>query len=109
MIREYLDLTASLATAAAVIVACWQLAEAKKQARLQFEDHFNEQYRALIQRNPLMALLGERLTEEEHAASLPEFYHYFDLSNEQAFLHECWTHLKGGVAELEGRHSAKHE
>ena len=33
-----------------------------------------------------IALLGEELDDSAYAAALPDFYQYFDLSNEQAFL-----------------------
>ncbi|MGG4774859.1 hypothetical protein ACLO87_09520 [Paenalcaligenes sp. Me52] len=35
---------------------------------------------------PVKALLGERLSESEHIDNFDEFYRYFDLCNQQAFL-----------------------
>lgn len=47
---------------------------------------------------------GDRLTQADHLDALPAFYHYFDLSNEQAFLHEhgrvsdeTWIEWKDGI------------
>lgn len=95
---------ASIATAVGVAIAGWQLALTKRQAVLQFEDQLSSQYRALIRDLPVGALLGERLSEAEQAAALNTFYHYFDLSNEQAFLHEqrrvsgaTWESWKEGI------------
>ncbi len=36
---------------------------------------------------PIEALLGEELEQGIQLRALPDFYHYFDLSNEQAYLH----------------------
>jgi hypothetical protein len=44
------------------------------------------EYREIAHSLPAKALLGESLTLEEQASALDEFYHYIDLSNEQAFL-----------------------
>jgi hypothetical protein len=79
---------ASIATAIGVGIAGWQIALAKRHAILQFEDQLSAQYRALMRDLPVNALLGESLSDIEYAAALGVFYHYFDLSNEQAFLHE---------------------
>jgi hypothetical protein len=77
---------ASLATAVGVLVAARQLALSKQQARTDFEDQLNAQYRELVRQLPVEALLGEPLTPAVQASHLGAFYHYFDLSNEQAFL-----------------------
>lgn len=81
-----IDLVASVATAVGVIVAAWQLALSKGQASTQFEDSLNMQYREIIRRLPINALLGSKLEPEVQQEALADFYHYFDLSNEQAFL-----------------------
>lgn len=77
---------ASVATALGVAFAGAQLVVMQRQSRAQFEDSLNAQYRAIVARIPLPALLGERLSEDELEESLRAFYDYFDLSNEQAFL-----------------------
>lgn len=77
---------ASVATALGVAFAGAQLVIMQRQSRAQFEDSLNAQYRSIVARIPLPALLGERLSEEELGESLRAFYDYFDLSNEQAFL-----------------------
>ncbi|MFN2397342.1 MAG: hypothetical protein ABR543_01665 [Gemmatimonadaceae bacterium] len=91
IVTEYLAIisaVASIATAVGVMIAGRQLALTKRQSTVQFEDQLSAQYRELIRRIPIAALLGEPLREAEHAESLAAFYHYIDLSNEQAFLHE---------------------
>jgi hypothetical protein len=97
---------ASLATALGVLVAVWQLWEARKVAKTQFEDSLNAQYRALLAELPLEALLGKELPPNALAESLRVFYRYFDLSNEQAFLHrkkrvrpETWTNWSEGITQ----------
>ena len=97
---------AAIATAGAVIVAVWQLWESRKVARTQFEDSLNAQYRALLAELPLDAVLGRRLSTEALASSLRVFYRYFDLSNEQAFLHDTkrvrsvtWANWRDGIAQ----------
>lgn len=86
-IHTLLQDVAAVATASAVIVAAWQLRQAKMQAQLQFEDSLNQQYREILKELPLAGMLGQPLPEGELRAQLRVFYRYFDLSNEQAFLH----------------------
>ncbi len=81
-----IDLVASVATAIGVVVAAWQLALSQGQARTAFEDSLNMQYREISRRLPIRALLGDPLDATEQESALADFYHYFDLSNEQAFL-----------------------
>ena len=76
-----------IATAVGVLVAAWQLWLAHSQSIIAFEDSFAREYRDLAATLPTKALLGDSLTEEERREHFDEFYHYFDLSNEQAFLH----------------------
>jgi hypothetical protein len=95
---------AAVATAVGVFIAARQLFLAKQQATTQFEDQLAAQYRDIIRQLPVAALLGDSLTETEYAAALPCFYHYIDLSNEQAFLHqrgrvsrETWSDWYEGI------------
>ena len=78
---------ASVVMALGVIVAARQLRLTKQQALVEFEDALASQYRQIAAELPLEALLGESLTELQMKQALPTFYRYFDLSNEQAFLH----------------------
>jgi hypothetical protein len=94
----------SLATAVAVIFAAWQLWLSKRQATTTFEDSLAKEYRELAARLPTEALLGEPLTDEEHAISFDEMYHYFDLCNQQAFLADAgriskktWSFWRDGI------------
>src|SRR5258706_14203113 len=83
---ETLSALSNIATAAAVVVAAWQLVLAHRQSVTNFEDSFAKEYRELASELPTKALLGEPLTEEEYAEHFDELYHYFDLCNEQVFL-----------------------
>jgi hypothetical protein len=84
--HDLLPEIASFATAIGVFVAAWQLWLAQRQGRTSFEDEFAREYRELAQHLPTKALLGQPLSEEEHREHFDEFYHYFDLCNEQVFL-----------------------
>lgn len=75
-----------IATSTSMIIAYRQLRLASRNSQLTFEDNLAREYRQLGGRVPLRAVLGEPLSEEEMSASLPSFFWYFDLSNEQAFL-----------------------
>ena len=78
-----------IVTAVGVVVAAWQLWLAHRQCVTNFEDSLAREYRELAATLPTKALLGEQLTEQEYREHFDEFYRYFDLSNEQAFLHQC--------------------
>lgn len=101
---ETIQTAAAVATAVGVLLAGWQLWLTKRQATIQFEDQMSAQYRDIVGRLPIGALLGEPLTSDEQAAALKDFYHYFDLSNEQAYLHErrritkkTWAEWREGI------------
>ena len=103
MIFTFSDL-ASLATAAAVFFAAWQIWLSKKHSTTAFEDSLAKEYRELAARLPTKTLLGETLTDVEHADSFDEMYHYFDLCNQQIFLadanrisKETWKFWKDGI------------
>lgn len=104
MFLDIVQTLAALATAFGVFVAAWQLRHTKDQALTTFEDQLAAQYREIARRLPVKALLGERLDDSEQAAALADFYHYFDLSNEQAYLHSCgrvrpqtWEEWRQGI------------
>ena len=83
-----INATASVVMALGVVVAARQLRLTKRQALVDFEDTLSREYRQIAAELPLEALLGESLPEQQMKKALPTFYRYFDLSNEQAFLHE---------------------
>jgi len=64
-----LTLAASAATAFGVILAAWQLRLTKEQARIQFEDGLNAQYRECIRHLPVRAMLGEPLDDTQAKGS----------------------------------------
>jgi hypothetical protein len=101
-----LDFTvfSELATAVGVVVAAIALWLSKRQGQTAFEDSFAREYRELSQKLPTKALLGEALTNVEHARAMDEFYHYFDLCNTQVFhfqqgriSQETWTYWCDGI------------
>lgn len=87
LITDVIQTIGSLVTAAGVGIAARQLFHSQQQARSSFEDQLSAQYREISRRLPIEALLGENLERDVQLRALPDFYHYFDLSNEQAYLH----------------------
>ena len=105
MTIDTLTAVSSVATAVGVLVAAWQLWLAHRQSITAFEDSLAREYRELAAMLPTKALLGEPLTEQEYREHFDDFYRYFDLSNEQAFLHQCgrirrctWQFWRDGIA-----------
>ncbi len=105
MTTDTLATFSSFATAVGVFIAAWQLWRTHRQSITTFEDSLACEYRELAATLPTKALLGERLTDQEHSDHFDKFYRYFDLSNEQAFLHECgrispatWQFWRDGIA-----------
>lgn len=78
----------SVATAVGVFLAAKQLKLSRRQEMTRFEDELVQQYRDLLHDLPMSAFLGEPLNRESQDAHLDDFYHYFDLCNEQAFLRQ---------------------
>ena len=102
---EILTAIGSVATAFGVLLAAWQLFLAHRQSVTTFEDSFAREYRELVATLPTKALLGEPLTDDEHQQYFDEFYHYFDLCNEQVFLQKTgritpatWKFWHDGIA-----------
>ena len=101
---DILTTIASFATAIGVVFAAVQLWLVHRQSVTTFEDALGREYRELAAKLPTKALLGEEVTEEEYRESFDEFYRYFDLSNEQAFLRQrkriskpTWTFWLDGI------------
>ena len=95
---------ANCVMAVGVFLVFGQIRLTKKLANTQFEDSLAREYRELAAKIPTKALLGDELTEEEYKATFDEFYHYIDLSNEEAFLwerkritKETWIYWLDGI------------
>ena len=86
-IAAIISLLSAVATPVGVLIAAWQLHLSHKQSVTSFEDDFAREYRELAARLPTRAFLAQELTDEEYLRSFDEFYHYFDLCNEQIFLY----------------------
>ena len=93
-----------VAAAVALVFAAWQLWLSHLQAVTAFEDAMAKEYRELALKIPTKAFLGKELTEAEYAEAENDFYHYFDLSNSQAFLRQIgrispqtWKYWSDGI------------
>ena len=82
----------------------FQIAEARREAKTDFEDGLAKEYRELASKIPTKAFFGEALSDKEYADHLDEMYRYFDLCNHQAFLAkskrvspETWEFWKDGI------------
>ena len=101
---QLLQAVGAVATAIGVAVAAGQLWLQKVQQRTDFEDRLTEQYRTILAELPLDALLDREFDEVTREKALRAFYRYFDLTNEQIFLHdqrrispETWANWKEGI------------
>jgi hypothetical protein len=77
---------APIVTAIGVCIAVYQLWNTKRQAVTLFEDALTKEYREITGKLPTAALLGEIISAELMRHHLPDFYRYFDLTNNQVFL-----------------------
>ena len=101
---EIVTFVSTVVTPLGVGVAAWQLWLAQCQSTTSFEDSMMKEYRALAATLPTKALLGEALTADEQSAALDEFYRYFDLCNQQVYLHQegrvthkTWDFWRAGI------------
>ena len=95
----------SIATAAAVGVAGWQLWLGRRQAKSAFEDQLEREYRDIAAELPVDALLGKELAPPLSEPTLTAFYRYIDLTNQQIFLRQhkriskaTWRNWCEGIA-----------
>jgi hypothetical protein len=102
-----IPLVANVATAIGVCVALFQQVRAKRHSIVQFEDSLTREFRAIIGRLPVGALLGEDVATTIVEDHLRTFYLYFDLTNEQVFLRHrervseaTWRTWQHGIHEL---------
>lgn len=85
---ELLNAAASIATAAGVFVAVYQIRADLRMQNTEFEDELDREAREISLSLPLEALFGERIPPDVAAKSLEHFHRYFDLCNQQIFLRE---------------------
>lgn len=96
---------ASLATALAVVVGVIEIYRARMQSVTEFEDSLAAEYRALANAMPIQAFLGQKIDFDlDDCKALDEFYHYFDLCNNQIFLRQIgrvqrktWLYWRDGI------------
>ncbi len=103
-IGSLLQALGTIAAAYGLFLAKRQLRLAKEQEITRFEDEMTRQYREIVHRIPVEALLGARLEEKKLTENLDDFVQYFDLSNEQVFLRqqgrvrpETWVVWRDGI------------
>lgn len=101
---KIIEILAVFATALGVTFVAFQIWEAKQQVRVVFEDDFTKQYRDVIHRISVHALLGEELDDESFEKDLNEIYNYIDLTNEQIFIRKqrrissvTWNNWLSGI------------
>jgi len=97
-------LFSSLATMVGVFLAGYQIKKTSDLHRTQFEDSLAKEYRDLIQKIPVKALLGQNLTEKEYTEARPYLFHYINLTNDQIFLRskgrislDVWNDWQRGI------------
>jgi hypothetical protein len=102
----WISAIAAVISAGGLIFTFLQIRLIKKQSITQFEDGLNKEYRDIIGKLPAIAMLGKELDKDEFDKMLDEFFHYFDLCNEQVFLRQCgrisdktWKYWKDGIKE----------
>jgi hypothetical protein len=101
---EIVTLLSSLATTVGVFFAWYQIRRTGDLHRIQFEDSLSREYRELIQRIPVKALLGKELRDDEFNDARPFLFHYLNLTNDQIFLRskdrvslDTWIDWRGGI------------
>ena len=82
----------------------WQVLILRRQSQAQFEDSLAREYRELMNKIPIKAWLGEKLSAKEHKENLHNFYYYFHLSNQQILYFkrkriktEIWRNIVLGI------------
>jgi hypothetical protein len=110
-VADLLQGASNVATAIAAVFTAFGAWAAVRQLRLleqqsvtSFEDGLVDEYRDIAKDLPLDALLGVDMSAPKVAEVLPVFYRYFDLCNQQVFLHkqgriraETWVLWKDGI------------
>ncbi len=104
MVYEIIQSIAAVAIAVGIIIAMKQLIYSKKNAIASFEDGLDHEYRQIINRIPIKAILGEELSKREFNGTLDDFFSYIDLSNEEVFLRQrgrisrkTWIYWRDGI------------
>lgn len=110
-VADLLQGASNVATAIAAVFTAFGAWAAVRQLRLleqqsvtSFEDGLVNEYRDIAKEIPLDALLGVDMSPQDVALALPAFYRYFDLCNQQVFLHkqgrigtETWGLWRDGI------------
>lgn len=104
LILQTISSLTGIATTTSLIIAYRQWRLATRNSQVAFEDAMAREYRQVANRLPLKALLGQPLDDAERSLALPQFFWYFDLTNEQAFMRrhgrisdETWVLWREGI------------
>jgi hypothetical protein len=104
LVTKLLADVAAIGTFLGVVFAGWQLLLSRQQARSEFEDRLTGRYLAVAADLPVEMFFGEQVDPEIVRLHRAAFYRYFDLCNEQAFLHEqgrisdaTWVQWRDGM------------
>ncbi|HEX9996575.1 MAG TPA: hypothetical protein VGB45_05475 [Abditibacterium sp.] len=114
---EILSAVSSAFSSLAVVMAVIDLKRSQKSERNNFEDALSREYREIMERIPVAALLGRPLdwnqfSETQREEYLSIFYRYFDLCNQQSFLFEkgrispeVWKEWRDGISSNLRKHA----
>lgn len=101
---QLIEIIALAATAVGVVFVAVQIKQTKEQAITSFEDDMTRQYRDIIQKISVKALLKEKLNDADFEKDLNYIYNYIDLTNEQIFLRQqnriskkTWENWRDGI------------
>jgi hypothetical protein len=112
LVSKILTDAAAIGTFLGVLFAGWQLWLNRQQAKTEFEDRMTELYRALAAQLPVEVFFDKQIDRDVITANRAIFYRYFDLCNEQAFLHKrgrirdhTWIEWQDGIRGNMERHA----
>lgn len=97
-------------TGLGALIVIGQLYQRKRQFTTEFEDKLTSDYRGIIYRLPVDALLDDSDGEEEYIGDLDDYYRYIDLTNDQIFLRQegrisksTWENWSDGIETIMGK------
>lgn len=92
------------------LIVIGQLYQRKRQFTTEFEDKLTSDYRNIIYRLPVAALLDDSDEEEQYIGDLDDYYRYIDLTNDQIFLRQegrisksTWENWSDGIETILGK------
>jgi len=80
------DTLSSIATAIGIAIATWQIWQNRRLGQTEFEDSIDQQYRDIVMKIPVDALIGKKIRDHKKECAREVIYNYLDLCNEQVYL-----------------------